>query len=431
MKRTMKEKEGKMEDYSVLSLVFLALSITLAFVLKKNTGIIAIAFSLLLGRLAGIPDKTVIKGFNTSLFIMLLGLTYLFSIAENNKTLELLARKIIHLFRDKIRLLPFVLFGIGALLSGIGPGPVSVSGIIGALSISIAVELQIAPISLAPFGALGAFSTGLASITPSGVVAISLAEENGMLGFAKPLLFSTFSEMFLYSMVLYFFAFKWPTMDIKNSVLSDTAVESFNKEQWITLAGVAVTIALTLIFDVQIGLSALSVALLISIICKRKESADISLIPLGTLLMICGVGVLIELITSVGGIDLMSKFLSDHLTEKLVTPIMTLLGGMLSWVSSASGVVMPTLIPTVPGITESLAGTDPYPITIGICIGAHAAAISPLSSCGAMILASYTSIAKASPDERDTMFKKLFILSAGGVLFSVFLSAIGCYSLFL
>ena len=38
-------------------------------------------------------DEEIIKGFNYSLFIMLLGVTYLFSLAQMNGCLELLAKK--------------------------------------------------------------------------------------------------------------------------------------------------------------------------------------------------------------------------------------------------------------------------------------------------------------------------------------------------
>ena len=55
----------------------------------------------------------------------------------------------------------------------------------------------------------------------------------------------------------------------------------------------------------------------------------------------------------------------------------------LSWFSSASGVVMPTLIPTVPGITQVLQGASAMDIAVGLCIGAHMAALSPCPAAAA------------------------------------------------
>ena len=48
---------------ALLSLVFLLLAIMLGFIRKMNTGLLCIAFALLLGRMAGISDAEIIKGF--------------------------------------------------------------------------------------------------------------------------------------------------------------------------------------------------------------------------------------------------------------------------------------------------------------------------------------------------------------------------------
>lgn len=61
---------------ALLSLVFLLLAIMLGFIRKMNTGLLCIAFALLLGRMAGISDAEIIKGFNASLFLMLLGVLH-------------------------------------------------------------------------------------------------------------------------------------------------------------------------------------------------------------------------------------------------------------------------------------------------------------------------------------------------------------------
>ena len=66
--------------YAILSLVFLAAAIAIGTLLKKNTGVISIALALILARIAGVTDKTVIGYFNNSLFIMLLGIMFLFCI---------------------------------------------------------------------------------------------------------------------------------------------------------------------------------------------------------------------------------------------------------------------------------------------------------------------------------------------------------------
>ncbi|OPX81221.1 MAG: hypothetical protein A4E52_02237 [Pelotomaculum sp. PtaB.Bin013] len=81
-------------NLGVLSLLFVLFAIVLGFVKKMNTGLIAIGLALIIGRIGGISDNDVIAGFNTSLFVMLLGVTYLFSIANCNGTWSSLPKRL-------------------------------------------------------------------------------------------------------------------------------------------------------------------------------------------------------------------------------------------------------------------------------------------------------------------------------------------------
>lgn len=98
----------EVSDGSVI-LGFLLLAIMLGFIRKMNTGLLCIAFALLLGRMAGISDAEIIKGFNASLFLMLLGVTYLFSLAQINGSLDLLAQKVISLAGKRVYLIPIII----------------------------------------------------------------------------------------------------------------------------------------------------------------------------------------------------------------------------------------------------------------------------------------------------------------------------------
>ena len=88
---------------------------------------------------------------------------------------------------------------------------------------------------------------------------------------------------------------------------------------------------------------------------------------------------------------------------------------------------MPTLIPTVPGIAASLSGVSAMELTVGLCIGAHLAALSPLSSCGGLSLAAYSSSEGVTVKDRNRVFAQLFALSACGVLFAGLMAFTGLY----
>lgn len=107
---------------ALLSLIFLLIAIILGFFRKMNTGLLCIAFALVLGRMAGVSDKVIIQGFNSSLFIMLLGVTYLFSLAQLNGSLDLLAHKVVSLAGKRIYLIPIIIYVFSTVLSALGPG---------------------------------------------------------------------------------------------------------------------------------------------------------------------------------------------------------------------------------------------------------------------------------------------------------------------
>jgi hypothetical protein len=88
---------------------------------------------------------------------------------------------------------------------------------------------------------------------------------------------------------------------------------------------------------------------------------------------------------------------------------------------------MPTLIPTVPGLSQSLTGVSQLGLTVGLCVGAHMAALSPLSSCGGLMLAAYSG-SGAEKKETDKVFGQLFGMSAAGVLFAAILALVGLYN---
>ena len=412
-----------MNSLAVLSLVFLFSAIALGFFRKVNIGIVAIGFSLILGRISGISDKEIISGFGYSLFMKLLGVMFLFSIAQINGTLELLAKKALAVLGKKTFMIPVVVYLLAVVLSAVGPGTIPVFALMAALTVALAVQMEINPLKLSPFGLLGACAGGFSPIAPTGMIAIEKAAEGGITGVEMPLFAGVVISMTLYAVALFIF-FKWPSMNIKSPV-SSADLPKFNREQFVTLTGILVMAFLTLALQIDVGLSSFAVAMVLCILRVSDEGKAIAGVPWGTLIMITGVGVLMELVITLGGIDMLSAGLAALMNAKTAAPIMTATGGILSWFSSTSGVVLPTLVPTVPGIVSAVPGTNAVELVTCISCGAHGAALSPLSTGGALVLASYSGLAKASSDERNWLFLRMFLVSIVAVAFVTLLSATG------
>ncbi len=412
----------------LISLLVLVASIVIAFICKVNTGLVAIVAALILGRCYGVADKTLLGYFDSSLFLMLLGVMYLFGIAQDNKTLDLLARKVLALCRGNVKLFPLIMFLVAAVLSGIGPGLISVTALVAAISVALAKQTDIDPIRLLPFGTLGSFAGGLTPITPSGIVALKKAEEAGITGMGTPMMVKMAITCTVFALGL-FFIFSWHK-EKKRATRVGTQSETipaFSFKQWMTLGGIVIVAVLAGAFGVNVGLASFAISVILTVFRAADEGVVIKKLPWNTLIMITGVGILISLVTDLGGIELLRVALTKIMGQRTASAIMTILAGVMSWFSSASGVVMPTLIPTVGGIASSLDGVTAMELAIGICVGAHMAALSPLSSCGGLMLSAYSSADGVTAKDRNRTFVHLLIMSASGVLFAGILALSGLY----
>jgi hypothetical protein len=69
--------------------------------------------------------------------------------------------------------------------------------------------------------------------------------------------------------------------------------------------------------------------------------------------------------------------------------------------SSTSGVVLPALLPLVPGLVQELGGSDPAALASSIVIGSNLVDVSPLSTIGAVC------VAGAAGADRRALFNQL------------------------
>src|SRR5690606_8379769 len=110
--------------------------------------------------------------------------------------------------------------------------------------------------------------------------------------------------------------------------------------------------------------------------------------PWSTILMVCGMTILIALLEKTGGMELMTELLSTAATEATIIPFLAFVIGLISAYSSTSGVVLPAFLPTVPGLIESLGGGLPLALASTMNVAGHLVDVSPLSTIGALCVAS-------------------------------------------
>ncbi len=128
------------------------------------------------------------------------------------------------------------------------------------------------------------------------------------------------------------------------------------------------------------------------------------------------------------GIAMLAQFLGTFMNETTASPIIALTAGIMSWFSSTSGVVMPTLIPTVSALIDTLGGNvSGLDLVSAITMTSHTAGISPASTGGALALASYAANANISAADQNKLFIQMFTVAVCGVVFMSILAGLGLY----
>ena len=155
----------------------------------------------------------------------------------------------------------------------------------------------------------------------------------------------------------------------------DTTVETeklpaFNLAQKLTLLGIVALVIITLVLGFNVGLTAFVIAIVLLLFRAGDEKKVLGSIGWSTLILVTGFSVLMNVITQLGGIALLSNLLSQLMTKTLAPFVMSLSSSILGMVCSVSGVVMPTMISAVPDIIANI-GADHRELIVAVVTGSH------------------------------------------------------------
>lgn len=416
-------------NLGLVSLIVLLLAIVIGFARNANVGILCVGFSMILSIVYKVDIKIVIAGLSSSLFIQMVGITYLFAIIQGNGTLELLARKMVRLVGTKTHLIPFVMYILGFIVCAIGPGAIPSLAIIPVIAIPVAVSAGVNPIMTAIIGDLGVMSGRMSPLTPESAVVRELMKQQGLEANTIPIMIClTFTA--LICVVLVYIYYKGYKVE-KVEATTKEKLPSFEPKQWLSILGLVVLAVGALFFSWNVGFTGFLVGSILIVLGCADEKKAISAIPWNVILMVLGVGILMNVITVSGGIDIMVAALEKVMNKTIAAMVMGVVAGIMSFFSSGLGVVFPTLIPTAAGLSGGL-GVSAIELVSVIVIGGTVAGFTPVSTTGALIMAGVSQQKDAEEKfPQNRMFIELFSVSfiALGVLAIVAFS--GVYNLFI
>jgi di/tricarboxylate transporter len=414
-----------MNSLALISLIVLVAVILIGFFRKVNVGLVAILAVTIFGTCIGQSDSATIKGFSASLFIMLLGVSFLCSVAISNGSLELMSKKFLKLSGGHAIVAPILIYLIGAGIAAIGPGCVPALGIVAALSLPLGKSTGYNSVMLALIGEIGSFAGRFSPITPESVLIRSLAEPQGISGYQTPLIIYAIVTTIVLSVVV-FFVFK--SHKAQTTRMETEELPRFTTHQILTLLGFAVVIVACAFFKRNVGLISFAVGIFLVLIKAADEKTVFKTISWSTLLMVTGFGMLMEAVINVGGVALLSDSLASIMTPRTAIAIQGLTAGIMSWFSSAIGVVWPTLVPTVGDIAAKV-GVSPNGLISIMALTAAFAGLSPASTGGGLIMAANATDPEFTKEKENKLFVQLFGISALTLGLIVVAALLGLYGI--
>ncbi|MEV4970454.1 SLC13 family permease [Streptomyces scopuliridis] len=424
----------------LISILVLAVVFVIATTRSINMGALAFAAAFGVGGLvAGLDADGIFAGFPGDLFVVLVGVTYLFAIARANGTTDWLVHAAIRLVRGRIALIPWVMFAITGALTAIGAVSPAAVAIVAPIALSFAARYGISPLLMGAMVVHGAQGGGFSPISIYGSIANGIVERENLPGSELTLfLGSLVANLVIAGIVFVLFGGlklsgrrgepeqKKPGQ--KKSEHTEQGQKEKNEQkpegQWgsyrltpaigATLAALVALVVAVLGFDLDAGLSSITLAVLLSAVWPDTSRKAVSEIAWPTVLLICGVLTYVGVMEEMGTIDYAGHAVGDIGIPLLAAVLLCYIGAIVSAFASSVG-IMGALIPlAVPFLAQGEIGA--IGMITALAISATVVDVSPFSTNGALVLA-------AAPDvDRDRFFRQLMVY--GGIVVAVVPAAV-------
>lgn len=416
-----------------LVLVFVVGSVT-----KLNLGAVGLAAALILGTFVlGEDLPTILSGFPMSLLLLFLGVTYLFSTASANGTIAWIIARSTRLVRGRRMAIPLGMMLSAALLCSVGVPTPGVVVVLAPIGIRLAVEARlpvlVAVVPMLIGGSVGTFSpigvhgviaaasTGASgvSVDPLMLYLVSLAG-GALVASLFLLVFVVFGKLPVFSVL--FGRPREPQLDRDGdgggailrstdtrpdgrnvAVATTTTVSTSLATQPSTLVlvstiGAFVLLILgSLLFEIDLGMLALLLAMLLHLSFPRKDSA--SRINWDLILLICGLTTYIAVLQRAGTIERFGTFLTELDSPIIGALLLCISAGVISAFASSPATLGATIPLAIPLVVD--AGLPAVGLVAAIGLSATLVDATPFSALGGL------SVAAAPVDEARPLYKRL------------------------
>lgn len=393
-----------------IALAILVLMFIVATKWPINIGLMGFAASFFVGwYLLGLNDKKILEEFPATIVLTILGVTFFFSLAQKNGTIDLVVRSAISAVRGRDWLIPWMFFLVASGLTALGTFSPAAVALLAPAAMTFCAAKGYNGVVMGAMVINGAHAGGFSPISVAGVLVRDLAAKNGFPINPIELFWAAYAVNLILTIltVLAMAALKRlhraPSPDIAAEV-EDAKSAPVTWRQWLTLALIVVMIVAALGFKLPIGFVGLSCGLVLAFTMMDQHKTFVSGISWSTILLVSGMIVYISMLTDAGVIDSLSGMAVMMGIPIVVALVLCYVIGISSAFASSTA-LLTAFIPLAGPLLAS-SGMSATAVVSAMAISATIVDVSPFSTDGALI------IANAQGEDAKTIWRDLLVYAA-------------------
>jgi di/tricarboxylate transporter len=376
--------------------------------LPVNMGALAFVMAFVVGGLyVDMSAANVLAGFPGDLFVTLVGITYLFAIAQNNGTIDWLVRQAVRCVRGHTAAIPWVMFFVTALLTSVGAVSPGAVAIVAPIALRFSQQYRIHPLLMGLMVIHGAQGGGFSPMSIYGGITNQVVQRADLAGNDMHLFLASLGFNLLVAVVV-FFVFGGRGLLTRQAVEAAPTEEGskggLTYPQVLTLIGLIALGVGVLVFELNVGLVAITIAVVLTILFPKDQARAVDQIHWSTVLLICGVVTYIAVLQKGGAVTYVGDSVSSIGAPLVGALLLCYVGGVVSAFASTVGVlgaIIPLAVPLL-----LIGQIDAVSVVAALAISSSVVDVSPFSTNGALV------IARAHGIDRELLYRQLLLYSA-------------------
>jgi Na+/H+ antiporter NhaD/arsenite permease-like protein len=416
----------------IVTIIALVVIFVIATFLPINMGALAFVAAFVVGTLSvGLTTDEILGGFPAELVLTLIGVTYLFAIAQNNGTVDLLVRGAVKLVGGHVAAIPWIMFFVTAVLTAIGALSPAAVAIIAPIALTFAARHGINPLLMGMMVIHGAQGGGFSPISVYGVTVNDIVEEAGLPDSSIQVFLGSLFFNLAIALVLFLVlggrkllgrkvaaaplehvdhahgtvvrghgAAPGPAVggDDDEHIHPDVP-QPVSFEQILTLVGLAAVAVLALVFDLDIGFVSITVAVVLALFSAQQHKGAVTQISWSTILLIAGVLTYVFVLQEAGTIEYVGEAVTGIGAPLLVALLLCYIGAVVSAFASSVAIIAVAIALAVPFLQSGdIAAVG---VVVALSVSSTIVDVSPFSTNGALVLAN------AQDVDKDRFYKQI------------------------